>query len=512
MLTEYLYRNAATFPDRPFLIWEDSQFSYAAMARGVTRCVAQLTDLGIRQDDRVALICGNRPAFLMAWFALTEIGAITVPLNTSLIGDGLRYTIEQSEVSAVLIEPEFFEAMRDVLAVYRDKMQFLFLDADMEVDQGGAIERRRGAAGSPAAVNAILYTSGTTGLPKGAMISNFSYDTAGHDMVTSLGLTAEDRIMVFLPLFHANPQMYAVSSTLVCGACLILLSRFSASEFFQVARSQRATGFTYVGTVLSILDKSNPVRQLDHGLRWCVGGGAPPAVWKEIEGRFGVEVRELYGMTETGGWVTMNTPGSNRFGSVGPARRGVTVRVVNPDGSDARTGDKGEIVAQSDRSELFFSGYWKKPDITAETLRAGWLHTGDRGWLDADGFLHFAGRLKELIRRGGEMISPVEIELQLLKHPNVRDCAVVGVDDEILGEEIKAAVVLHEQIDAERLASFLASRLPPHMVPRYFAYVDQIPKTETQKIKRHELVKPSGTQFDVKPERSRRPGVAADNR
>jgi long-chain acyl-CoA synthetase len=299
-------------------------------------------------------------------------------------------------------------------------------------------------------------------------------------------------------LFHANPQMYAVSSALVCGACLIVLGRFSASEFFRVAKSQRATGFTYVGTVLSILDKSNPDQQVDHSLRWCVGGGAPAAVWKAVNERFGVEVRELYGMTETGGWVTMNTPASNRFGSVGPARRGVAIRIIKPDGSDARTGDKGEIIARSERSDLFFSAYWKKPDVTAETLRDGWLHTGDRGWLDEDGFLHFDGRLKELIRRAGEMISPVEIELQLLKHPSVRDCAVVGVEDEILGEEIKAAVVLHELIDADSLAGFLSSRLPPHMVPRYFAYVDQIPKTETQKIKRHELVAPSTTQFDVK--------------
>lgn len=498
MLTEYLYKNAATVPDRPFLVWEDQEFSYAAMARIVTRCVTRLAGLGIKRDDRVALICGNRPAFLAAWFALTEIGAIVVPLNTSLIGDGLRYTIEQSEATAVLIEPEFFEAKRDVLAAYRDKMPFLLLDAEMEIDGGGPVERATGTAGSPAAVNAILYTSGTTGLPKGAIISNFSYDTAGHDMVASLGLTAEDRIMVFLPLFHANPQMYAVSSALVCGACLILLSRFSASEFFRIARTQRATGFTYVGTVLSILDKSNPERQLDHTLRWCVGGGAPAAVWKAVQDRFGVEVRELYGMTETGGWVTMNTPASNRFGSVGPARRGVAIRVINPDGSAAGSGVKGEIIARSDQGELFFGGYWKKPDITAETLRDGWLHTGDRGWLDEDGFLHFDGRLKELIRRAGEMISPVEIELQLLKHPSVRDCAVVGVEDEILGEEIKAAVVLHEDIEANHLASFLSERLPPHMVPRYFAYVDQIPKTETQKIKRHELVGQSGRHFDLK--------------
>ncbi len=162
--------------------------------------------------------------------------------------------------------------------------------------------------------------------------------------------------------------MYAVSSALVCGACLIVLRRFSASEFFRVAKSQRATGFTYVGTVLSILDKSNPDQQVDHGLRWCVGGGAPAAVWKAVNERFGVEVRELYGMTETGGWVTMNTPASNRFGSVGPARRGVAIRVINPDGSDARTGDKGEIIARV--------GPQKRPVLQRLLEEAG-RHRGD---------------------------------------------------------------------------------------------------------------------------------------
>jgi acyl-coenzyme A synthetase/AMP-(fatty) acid ligase len=179
----------------------------------------------------------------------------------------------------------------------------------------------------------------------------------------------------------------------------------------------------------------------------------------------------------------------------------VAVRIVGAEGRDAAEGEKGEIVVRANQPNLFFSGYWRKPDITNDTVRDGWLHTGDRGWLDGDGFLHFDGRLKELIRRGGEMISPVEIELQLLKHPSVRDCAIVGVEDEILGEEIKAAVVLHEQVDAASLVSFLSSRLPPHMMPRYFAYVDRIPKTETQKIKRHELVAPSGVMFDVRPSR-----------
>jgi acyl-CoA synthetase (AMP-forming)/AMP-acid ligase II len=300
-------------------------------------------------------------------------------------------------------------------------------------------------------------------------------------------MAEDDRILVFLPLFHANPQMYAVMSVLHIGATMVLLPRFSASGFFTTARETRATGFTYVGTVLSILERSNPGQHTDHGLRWCVGGGAPERVWRAIESRFGVAVRELYGMTETGGWVTMNTADATRVGAVGCARAGVEVRIVEEAGRSVPARSKGEIIARTERLGLFFDGYWKKKEATDATLRDGWLYTGDRGWMDEDGYVYFDSRLKELIRRAGEMISPVEIELSILQHPKVKDCAVVGVPDEVVGEEIKAFIVAHEPFDARELPDYLNGRIPAYMIPRLYAFIQTIPRTETQKIKRHEL-------------------------
>jgi long-chain acyl-CoA synthetase len=365
------------------------------------------------------------------------------------------------------------------------------LDGTIETGPGDG----RASAATPAderAPNSILYTSGTTGLPKGAVLSHGSYLNAGKDMARSLGLTQNDRIMVFLPLFHANPQMYAVLPALEVGATLVLLPKFSAGEFFDIAHRHQATGFTYVGTVLSILIKRHEAENRDHALRWCVGGGAPLEIWRNVEQRFGIAVRELYGMTETGGWVTMNTAAASRLGSVGRPRDGVTIAIRN-DAHDASPREKGEIVACATDPTIFLSEYWKNPDATDATLRKGWLHTGDRGWLDEDGFLFFDGRMKDLIRRGGEMISPAEIELQLMKHDDVRECAVIGIPDDILGEQVVAVVVPVRPIFSATLHEFLKARVAGHLLPGSFVFVDALPKTETEKIKRHELVRMAAT-------------------
>ncbi len=486
MIADALYARAAATPDRPFLLFGDRSISYAAMAALVDQAVARFAGQGVEAGRTVAMLAGNRPGFLVAWFALSELGAITVPINTALVGDGLRYLLEQSEATLLVAEDEH----RPDLPALGLELPVVRLDASFETMDGPPPSPRERLALPGRTPNAILYTSGTTGLPKGAVISNACYAMAGEHMAAALGLTQADRILVFLPLFHANPQMYGVMSCLHTGAALALLPRFSASRLLDDARRYGATGFTYVGTVLSILAKRLDGADRDHPLRWAVGGGAPATVWRDIEEKLGIAVRELYGMTETGGWVTMNTAAAARFGSVGAPRPDTEVRVVDADDNPVPPGTKGEIVVRGRRPGLLFDGYWKKPDATVAATANLWLHTGDRGFFDEDGFLHFDGRMKELIRRAGEMIAPVEIELALLKHPLIDDCAVVGIPDDIMGEEIKAVVVARPEFDPREIPTFLHGRIPAYMIPRFVERRPAIPKTATQKVQRHLLTAP----------------------
>jgi len=495
MITARLHAATGPAAERVFLV-EDAtgrEIRYGEMSALVRGYAGRLHGMGVEPGSRVALLCGNTPAFLIAWFALSDLGAITVPLNTGLVGDGLRYTLAQSGAALLLTEPALLDAKRDDLAAMAGPPRIELLDGPARTEPAPPPP-----TADPAMPNAILFTSGTTGLPKGAVIPHGAYLAAGRDMAASLGLTQDDRILVFLPLFHANPQMYAVMSALEVSATLVLQARFGATDFFEAAARRRATGFTYVGTVLSILGKRHPDPVRRHGLRWCVGGGAPAEVWRTVEQRFGIAVRELYGMTETGGWISMNTPAATRIGSVGRARQGVHL-AIQDQGNACAPLQQGEITARADDAATFFTGYWRNPDATSAMLRGGWLHTGDRGWLDEDGFLYFAGRLKELIRRGGEMVAPAEIELQLIRHPAVRECAVLGVPDEILGEEIAAVVVASEPLKASELRRFLSSRLPGHMLPRFIGFAEALPKTETEKVKRHELARLLVDAIDLRP-------------
>lgn len=499
MITDLLARNARVRPDAPFVVTQAATYSYSEMHHAALRFAARLQAAGIGQGDHVALIAGNSAAFLVCWFGINLTGAVAVTLSNELIGDGLQYTVHQSDARLLVVDREWLRS-RERLEGALQQLPILTIEGDDRffADLGSVPPAQpvQVPAGAPCT---ILYTSGSTGLPKGVLNSHEAYEAAGVQTMATTDLASSDRVLVFLPLFHANPQMFAVMSVLTVGASMALLPRFSATSFFEDAARLGATCFTFVGTVLSILAARHDGVRKNHGLRFAIGGGTPSEVWRAIAERFGIRVHEAYGMTEIGCFAVCNSVREYRMDTCGKARPDMEVAVVDPDDRLLGPGEQGEIVVRPRAPFVIMSGYYKQPELTLQAQRNLWFHTGDRGSLDADGYLRFHGRLKELIRRGGEMISPVEIETKLRGMAGVVDCAVVGVPDAIQGEEIKAIVVAGDApLAAGDVLHFLQGKLPRHMLPRYVEFLAAIPKTETQKIQRFKLQYVNGAVTDLK--------------
>jgi carnitine-CoA ligase len=497
-LIDLLRDDALTRDGRPFLVLEDRTYSFHEIYDAALRFTALLQSLGARPGQHVALIAQNSAAYIVAWFGINAAGCVAVTLNTQILGEGLRHSLSHSDASILVADAGWFQAKPEIGALADLPRVALDSDADL-MSRLRQYERAEPVVVSDSSACTLIYTSGTTGLPKGVINSHACYMAVGRETAAMVELDSDDRCMVVLPLFHANPQMYAVMSALVVGSALIIRPKFSASNFFEDARRFAATGFTFVGGVLAILATRHRTPDRDHALRFCLGGGAPLQVWQDVEERFGVKVHELYGMTEIGGWVTANRVVDRRVGSCGRTRGDMEVRIVDENDRELPPGEVGEIVVRPSQPEVILSGYYKQPDKMVEATRNLWFHTGDQGYFDADGYLYFRGRIKELIRRGGEMISPVEIEEVLRRLSGVLDCAAVGVDDPILEQEIKVVVVkAHPALSPAEITRHLAQHLPPFMQPRYVQFMERLPKTETEKVQRHKMAQLGAGVIDLK--------------
>lgn len=496
-LIDNLLRQAETHPSAPALVADDYELCWHDLADQALRFSRLLREHGVQPGDRVALLCPNRPAYVLCWLALANLGAVIVSINTSLIGAGLRHSLDNSEVHHILAERALYaEKRKDLANVISERAVITFEDEDDLAVRCAALPRDRLFEGNVAEPFSIIFTSGTTGLPKGVVNSQSVFVASGYWMSKYLNITRDDRIMVFLPLFHTNPQMYALASALQTGCALIIRPKFSTSRLFADARRFEATMFTYVGTVLSMLCARQQTADRDHAITRCVGGGCPPEIFDTLYARFGITAHELYGMTEIGGWVTGSRFDAMRRGTCGVKRDDMEMRVVDENDRECHAGERGEIVVRPKENDVMFSGYFNNAEESWKSVRNLWFHTGDAGSLDADGYLTFHGRMREIIRRGGENISPTEIETVLLNHPKIRDVACLGVPDPIWGEEIKAVIVAADLAPKE-IATFLEDRIARHMVPRYLQFASQIPRTETEKIQRERLKEDRTNEIDL---------------
>ncbi|TAM89317.1 ATP-dependent acyl-CoA ligase [bacterium] len=495
-----LFRESASrYAAEPFLLDEDLTLSYAQTLELVERCRSYLRSLGVERGTRVAVLLGNHPAFVVLWFALASMGAVMVPVNTALKGRTLRHIVEQSGSRFLFVQTAFRGQLDEALTSAGAAPHTIELaqpDELLTIVRRHEFDRTRETAVAEGDAMLIVYTSGTTSMPKGAVLSHRAYVRAGRDMRDSLQLSSRDRFYLFLPLFHANPQVYGVMSSLWAGSSIALDQRFTASRFWERTQRFQATLFTYVGTVLSLVARS-AVPATVGSVRACVGGGAPLSAWKTLES-WGVAVKELYGMTELAAFTTINSFEHWRIGTVGRARPCQDVAIVDAAGKPVEDGMAGEIAVRGLEPHVIFEGYYRQQELTQAAFSDGWFRTGDVGRRDPDGFIHFVGRSKEMIRRKGENLSPEHIEELLRECPLVKEAAAVGVPSDLGEDELKlAAVPCNPEITAAQVHAWCSDHLPTFMIPRYYELLDALPKTATAKTERKRLAMVSAQTWDA---------------
>jgi len=480
-------------PDRVALVTTSGlEITYAGFDRRVNQAANALLARGVERGHRVSLMLPNCPEYLFMWFGLAKIGAAHVAINTRLTGDPLRYQIEKADPYAVVVHA-------DLLAAYKDACGFSALPALVLSENGtddfaaevasAPVTRPEGPRPGPTDPIVIMYTSGTTGFPKGVVNPHNAYVRAGTDLARLMGLEPADRMYVFMPLFHGNPQMMGVMPILAAGGSIALSSWFSASGFWEEVRAMQASIFTHIGSPLPILMKQPPRDDdTDNPIRLILGG-APKDVARAFGERFQCTVLEGWGMIEVGCNTTITPAGGIVPGTNGLPRECFDVRIFDEHDRELPAGRVGEIVVRPLEPYVMFRGYYLDPDRTLDAMRNLWWHTGDLGRKDTDGNLFFLGRADDAIKHKGENISPAEIETVLDSHPAVQEAAIVGIPDPIAGQEIAAFVVplRGSGVSERELFNWCSEHLPNFMVPRFFRILDEFPRTGSHKIQKARL-------------------------
>ena len=487
-----------TEPDRLFARFNGAPLSFSDLGRMADNFAASLRHRGLVPGDRVAAMLRNSPAAIATILGLARAGVVWVPVNVQQRGPGLKYILEHCEPRLIIVDADLVDTIRDCGAALQgvtiithgngdgEELERL-LECDARFDD--VIPR-------PADCLAICYTSGTTGNPKGVMLSHAMLRFAGEAVALVSAAREDDVFLMWEPLYHIGGMQLLVLP-LIRDITLAMVDRFSAGRFWGEARTYGASHIHYLGGVLQILLKQPPsVLDRAHGVRIAWGGGCPRDVWRPFEERFGVQIRECYGMTEASSITTFND--SRLVGSVGRPVPLFSLELRNERDQPISTGERGEIVVRARSESALFSGYFRDPDATAKAIRGGMLYTGDLGTLDTEGNLTFLGRMTDSVRCKGENVSAWEVERVVVDHPAVEDCAIIGVVAEIGEQDIKLFVRPKpgEAIDPLSLSAWLAHRLPPYQNPRYIAVVSEFERTPSQRIMKHRLSRETSDCWD----------------
>lgn len=499
-LPQLLDQQVATYGNREFLRFDEQSWGFADIRQQACQVAAGLHGLNIVKGDKVALMMANRPEYLFSWFGVSLLGAVEVPINTAHKGVLLSYLLQQSESKLLIVDSDLFEQVKPLLGELPALQQVVILDAQPPfseeekplldyralIDNDGVIPQVTLCATDPAA---IMFTSGTTGPSKGAVMPQEYPLVMGRTIAVNGAYTEDDCLYNALPLFHGNAQVLSTLPALLSGARMVLARRFSASRFWEDVRRYHCTEFNYIGGIIPILLKADPSPDdTDNPLRVMVGAGAPKDLSAEFEKRFGVTLIEGYGMSEIGIPIT-NTMEKRKLGSCGFQNPDYDILLMDDDGNKAATNVPGELLIRPKQFNAMMLEYYRMPEKTVEAWQNLWFHTGDYLMRDEEGFFYFLDRKKDALRRRGENISSYEVEKEVNSHPAVLESAAVAVESELGEDELLVVVSLKQgyQLSAQQLIDHCQEKMAYFMVPRYVRFVEQMPKTPTERIQKFKL-------------------------
>jgi long-chain acyl-CoA synthetase len=488
-LATFLTDSAAEHGDRLALKLDDAEFTYALLDEASARVATMLKAKGLQPGDRVGIMLPNVPYFPVAYYGVLRAGGVVVPMNVLLKGREVGFYLKDPGAKIVFAWHDFLEAAQtgaddagaELIAVKPGEIEPLIFEHEPDPDV---------AAVGDEDTAVILYTSGTTGQPKGAELTHGNLMKNAAAAVGLFNLDEHVVVLGALPLFHSFGQTCGMNATVLAGGCLSLIPRFEPAKALEIIQRDAVSVFEGVPTMYgAMLHLANRDDYDVSSLRVCASGGAalPVELLRGFEDAFGCKVLEGYGLSETSPVASFNHPDKERkAGSIGTPIAGVEMKLVDEDDHDVATGEVGEIVI---RGHNVMKGYWNKPAATAEVMKGGWFHSGDMAKVDEDGYYFIVDRKKDLIIRGGYNVYPREIEEVLYEHPAVREAAVVAVPHDDLGEEVGAAVVLKdgEQLSADELQAYVKENVAAYKYPRHVWFVDELPKGPTGKILKREI-------------------------
>jgi long-chain acyl-CoA synthetase len=492
-LASLLTTAVAADANAPALRLDDVVVTYGQLDDGSRRVAGLLAARGIGAGDRVGIMLPNVPHFAIVYYGILRAGCVVVPMNVLLKGRETAFYLKDPEAKAVFAWKDFGDAAQTgadeagAECILVDPTGFFEVLAQAEPSTEDFVERD----GDDTAV--ILYTSGTTGTPKGAELTHDNLRKNVEAALSLFGIGSEAVVLGALPLFHSFGQTCGLNTAVRAGGCLTLIPRFDPGKALEIIQRDKVNVFEGVPTMFAAMLNHPGHEDYDlSSLKLCVSGGSamPVEVMRGFEEAFGCKVLEGYGLSETSPIASFNHPDRERKpGSIGTPIEGVEMKLVDDDGAEVPQGEVGEIVI---RGHNVMKGYYGHSDATAEAIRDGWFHTGDMAKTDEDGYFFIVDRKKDLIIRGGYNVYPREIEEVLYEHPAVREAAVIAMPHPELGEEVGAAVALKEGADAtpEELQDFVKGQVAAYKYPRKIWFVDELPKGPTGKILKREIAVP----------------------